>query len=77
MATFNPERFKEWIKEIDAKFRRVGLTLHFTIRERSVNFTIKEIRTRRTAFKFTASTHVPFEDRDVIMTVEEFGQVGR
>jgi hypothetical protein len=74
MATFNPERFKEWVKEIDARFRRVGLTLLFTIRERAVGFTIKEIRTRRTAFKFTASTHVPFEDRDVIMTVEEFGQ---
>ena len=77
MATFNPERFKEWIKEIDGRFRRVGLTLTFTIRERSVNFTIKEIRSRRTAFKFTASTHIPFEDRDVIMTVEEFGQAGR
>ena len=77
MASFNPERFKEWIKDLDAKFRRVGLTLHFTIRERSVSFTIKEIRSRRTAFKFTASTHVPFDDRDVVMTVEEFGQSGR
>jgi hypothetical protein len=77
MATFNAERFKEWIKEVDARFRRVGLTLLFTIRERSVHFTIKEIRTRRTAFKFTASTHVPFDDRDVIMTVEEFGQAAR
>jgi hypothetical protein len=76
MGTFNPERFKEWIKEIDARFRKVGLTLLFHIRERSVNFTIKEIRSRRTAFKFTASTHVPFEDRDVVMTVEEFGQSG-
>jgi hypothetical protein len=77
MATFNPERFKEWIKDIDAKFRRAGLTLHFTIRERSVHFTIKEVRSRRTAYKFTASTHVPFEDRDVVMSVEEFGQMGR
>lgn len=76
MATFNPERFKEWIKEIDARFRKVGLMLIFTIRERSVHFTIKEIRSRRTAYKFTASTHVPFDDRDVIMTVEEFGQKG-
>ena len=33
MATFNPERFKEWIKEIDARFRKVGLTLLFTIRD--------------------------------------------
>jgi hypothetical protein len=77
MGTFNAERFKEWIKEIDGRFRKVGLTLLFHIRERSVNFTIKEIRSRRTAFKFTASTHVPFDDRDVVMTVEEFGQVGR
>jgi hypothetical protein len=72
MATFNPERFKEWIKEIDAKFRKVGLTLLFTIRERSVDFTIKEIRSRRTAFKFAASSHVPFEDRDVVMSLDAF-----
>jgi hypothetical protein len=72
MATFNPERFKEWIKEIDARFRKVGLTLLFTIRERSVDFTIKEIRSRRTAFKFAASSHVPFEDRDVVMSLDAF-----
>jgi hypothetical protein len=76
MATFNVERFKEWIKDLDARFRRVGLTVIFNIRERSVKFTIKEIRSRRTAFKFTASSHVPFDDRDVVMTVEEFGQSG-
>ena len=75
MSTFNPERFKDWIKDLDAKFRKVGLTLLFHIRDRSVHFTIKEIRSRRTAYKFTASSHVPFEDRDVVMTVEEFGQV--
>jgi hypothetical protein len=77
MGTFNPERFKEWIRDVDARFRKVGLTLNFTIRDRSVNFTIKEIRSKRMAFKFTASSHVPFEDRDVVMTVEEFGQSGR
>jgi hypothetical protein len=77
MGTFNPERFKEWIKEIDARFRKVGLMLLFRIRDRSVNFTIKEIRSKRTAFKFTASSHVPFEDRDVVMSVEEISQVGR
>lgn len=77
MATFNPERFKDWIKDIDARFRRVGLTMIFTIRDRSVNFTIKEIRSRRLAFRFTASTYVPFDDRDVVMTVEEFAQPGR
>lgn len=74
LATFNAERFKEWIKETDARFRRVGLTLLFTIHDRSVRFQIKEIRSQRIAYKFTASTHVPFEDRDVIMTVEEFAQ---
>jgi len=77
MGTFNPERFKEWIKETDARFRKVGLMLLFRIRDRSVNFTIKEIRSKRTAFKFTASSHVPFEDRDVVMAVEEITQVGR
>jgi hypothetical protein len=77
MGTFNPERFKDWIKDIDARFRKVGLTLIFAIRNHAVHFTIKEIRSRRTAFKFTASTHVPFDDRDVVMTVEEFGQIGR
>ncbi len=77
MATFNPERFKEWIKDIDARFRKIGLTIIFAIRQRTVNFTIKEIRSRRTAFKFTASTHVPFDDRDVVMAVEELGQAGR
>ena len=76
MGTFNADRFKEWVKDLDARFRRVGLTLLFHIRERSVNFTIKEIRSRRTAFKFTASSHVPFDDRDVVMTVEECGQTG-
>jgi hypothetical protein len=73
MSTFNPERFKDWVKDMDARFRKVGLTLQFNIRDRTVHFTIKEIRSRRTAFKFAASTHVPFEDRDVVMTVEELG----
>jgi hypothetical protein len=77
MATFNPERFKDWIKDVDARFRKVGLTLAFTIRNRAVFFTIKEMRSGRTAFKFTASTHVPFEDRDVVMAVEEFAQRSR
>ena len=76
MGTFNPERFKEWVKDVDARFRRVGLALLFRIHDRSVNFTIKEVRSRRTAYKFTASTHVPFEDRDVVMSVEEFGKTG-
>ena len=76
MGTFTPDRFKDWIKETDARFRKVGLTLLFEIRMRVVHFTIKEIRTSRVAFKFTASSHVPFEDRDVTMTVEDFATVG-
>jgi hypothetical protein len=74
MGTFTPDRFKDWIKETDAKFRKVGLTLQFEIRSRCVHFMIKEIRTSRMAFKFAASSHVPFEDRDVIMSVEDFGK---
>ena len=50
--------------------RGLGLALVFAIRDRSVNFTIKEVRSRRTAYKFTASTHVPFDDRDVVMSVD-------
>jgi hypothetical protein len=72
MGTFNPERFKDWVKDVDARFRKVGLALRFEIRSRAVHFTIKEIRSGRTAYRFTASTHVPFEDRDVVMSVEEF-----
>jgi predicted SpoU family rRNA methylase len=74
MGTFNAERFKEWVKDVDARFRKVGLSLRFTIRERCVHFVIKELRSKRTAFQFEASTHVPFEDRDVVMSVEDFPQ---
>ena len=77
MGTFNPDRFKEWIKDTDAKFRKVGLALLFTIRDRTVNFSIKEVRSRRTVFRFAASTHVPFDDREVVMSVEELGATQR
>ena len=77
MGTFSPDRFKDWIKETDARFRKVGLTLSFEIRSRSVHFAIREIRTKRTAFKFTASTRVPFDDRDVVMSVEEFAKTAQ
>lgn len=72
MGAFTPERFKDWIKDMDARFRKTGLTLAFEIRTRTVHFTIKEIRTSRTAFRFAASSHVQFEDRDVVMSVEDF-----
>jgi hypothetical protein len=72
MGTFNPQRFKDWIKEMDTKFRKVALTLTFRISERVVHFAIKELRTGRVAFQFDASTHVRFDDRDVVMNVESF-----
>ena len=74
MGTFNPERFKDWIKDTDARFRKVGLTLIFDIRLRTVHFTIKEVRSSRTAFKFSASTRVQFDDRDVVMSVDDFAK---
>lgn len=74
MGTFNPDRFKDWIKDVDARFRKVGLTLQFDIRSRTVHFTIKEIRTSRVAFKFASATRVPFDDRDVVMTVEDMAK---
>jgi hypothetical protein len=74
MGTFTADRFKEWIKDMDARFRKVGLTLSFQIRSRTVHFTIREIRTRRLAFQFSSSSHVQFEDRDVVMSVEDLGK---
>jgi hypothetical protein len=74
MGTFNPSRFKDWIKDVDARFRKVGLRLSFDIHHRVVNFTIKEVRSARTAFHFSASTHVRFDDHDVIMSVDQLAQ---
>jgi hypothetical protein len=74
MGTFNPSRFKDWIKEVDARFRKVGLRLAFEIHHRVVHFTIKEVRSARTAFHFAASTHVRFDDHDVIMSVDQLAQ---
>ena len=71
MGTFTPERFKEWIKEMDAKFRKVALNLQFHLHNRTVSFTIKELRTGRTAFRFSSSTRVRFEDREVVMSADE------
>jgi hypothetical protein len=71
MGTFTPDRFKDWIKNFDNQFRKRGLTLRFEIRQRTVHFTIKELRTGRRCFQFAASTHVRFDDRDVIMSLED------
>jgi len=76
MGTFTPQRFKDWIKEMDQKFRKVGLTLGFAVNDRVVNFTIREIRTRRTVFHFSSSTRVPFDDRDVVMSVDQISLYG-
>lgn len=56
---------------MDAKFRKVALTLSFRLNDRTVHFTIKELRTGRASFQFAASTRVQFEDRDVVMAVED------
>jgi hypothetical protein len=77
MGTFTADRFRDWIKDTDSRFRKVGLTLLFEIRSRTVHFTIREIRTRRTAFKFASSSHVQFEDRDVVMSVDDLSNSGR
>ena len=71
MGSFTPERFKDWIKEMDAKFRKVALSLVFHIHNRSVSFTIKELRSGRTAFRFTSSTRVRFDDREVVMSTDQ------
>jgi hypothetical protein len=66
MATFNPERFRDWIKQLDTRFRKVGLTLSYGVsNSRTVTFTIKEVRSRRTVFHFAASTRVPFDEGEV------------
>lgn len=69
MGTFNPERFKEWIKAMDTNFRKVALTLNFRIHERTVNFTVKQLRGStggRTIFHFASATRVRFDDSDVV-----------
>lgn len=71
MGTFTPDNFKTWIKDMDGKFRKVALTLTFQLSNRVVNFTIKELRTGRAAFRFTSSTRVRFDDREVVMSTDE------
>jgi hypothetical protein len=69
MTTFNPDRFREWIKATDTNFRKVGLTLKFKINDRTVQFTIKQLRGGigggRVIFQFAASTRVKFDDNAV------------
>lgn len=70
MSTFTPDSFRHWIKETDARFRKVALTLKFEIRERVVYFMVKEVRNGRVIHRFDSSTRVPFEGRDVVMSLE-------
>ena len=77
MSTFNPDRFRIWIKETDQRFRKVGLMLKFQIRERVVYFQIKEVRSGRTLHHFDSSTRVPFEERDVVMAYDETNSMSR
>lgn len=63
LGSFKPDQFIAWISQMDAQFRRAGLTLRFAIgSSRIVTFTIKEIRNRRTAFEFSASSRVQFKE---------------
>ena len=71
MGSFTPQNFKDWIKDMDGRFRKVALTLAFHLNNRAVSFTIKEIRTGRTAFRFTSSTRVRFDDREVVMSTDQ------
>lgn len=77
MSTFNAERFRQWIKDTDQRFRKVGLTLKFDIRERVVYFRVKDIRTGRVVHHFDSSTRVPFDERDVVMSYEELNPLAR
>jgi hypothetical protein len=71
MGNFNPERFKDWVKNLDNQFRKMGLTLQFEIRDRTVYFTVKELRTGRRIYHFATSTQVQFDGGEVIMSYEE------
>jgi hypothetical protein len=49
----------------------MGMTLQFEIRDRTVYFTVKELRTGRRLYHFSTSTRVRFDADDVIMSYEE------
>jgi hypothetical protein len=70
MGTFTPDRLKDWAKQTDLRFRKVGLTLRLEVRNRVVHFSIKEVRTGRVAFRFASSTRVRFDDKDLVMSEE-------
>jgi hypothetical protein len=71
MGNFTPERFKDWVKNIDTQFRKMGLALQFEIHDGTVHFTVKELRTGRRVHHFATSTRLRFDSRDVIMSCDE------
>src|SRR5690348_3925480 len=77
MSSFNPERFKDWIKSMDTNFRKVGLTLKVKINDRTPHFTIKQLRGGpgggRTIYQFSSSTNVKFSESDVAPTMPVVG----
>ncbi len=77
MGNFTPDRFKDWIKQLDTNFRKVGLTLKFKISDRTPQFTVKQLRGGpgggRTIYQFASSTHVKFEENEVVMNLPFMG----
>ena len=71
MGNFTPDRFKNWVKNLDGQFVKMGLTLRFEIHDRAVHFTVKELRTGRRVYHFVTSTRVRFDSNEVILSYEE------
>jgi hypothetical protein len=76
MASFNPERFKDWAKNLDYQFNKAGLTLRFEIRRGTVYFNISDVRSGRRVFEFHTSTRVQFEDDEVVPVEEKTKKLG-
>src|SRR2546423_15323377 len=62
MGTFTPDRFKDWIRDTDARFGKVGLPLQFEIRSRTVHFTTRKARRTRIASNLPAPSHAQLDD---------------
>jgi hypothetical protein len=78
IGSFDPERFKTWIKEMDACFRKAGLTLSFEPHHRSVRFTIREISGGTLAFRFTLPIRLRFDDKELVAAgLHPLAQPGR
>ena len=52
------------------QFGKAGLTLRFDIRQGTVHFMVKDLRTGRRVYEFHTSTRVLFDDGEV-MSVED------